>query len=120
MSDRGNPTWQHSSNSGDKEVQLWRAIDYNGERIDALQLDMRETVTQAVKDAMPNALLNADEHRWVQLAIKREAQTIAFRQPRESAISILTIRWTGLLQRRWACAQCRLLSELFMTAALWA
>ena len=91
MSDRGNPTWQHSSNSGDKEVQLWRAIDYNGERIDAVQLDMRETVTQAVKDAMPNALLNADEHRWVQLAIKREAQTIAFRQ------SVIDKTLTGLV-----------------------
>lgn len=93
MSDRGNPTWQHSSNSGDKEVQLWRAIDYNGERIDALQLDMRETVTQAVKEAMPTALLNSDEHRWVQLAIKREAQTIAFRQ------SVIDKTLTGLV---WA------------------
>ena len=64
----------------EKRDQVWKAINYNGDRIDALQLDMRETVTQAVKEAMPNALLSADEHRWVQLAIKREAQTIAFRQ----------------------------------------
>lgn len=63
-----------------KNAQVWKAIQYNSDRIDALQLDMCETVTQAVKEAMPNALLSSDEYHWVKLAIKRESQSIAFRQ----------------------------------------
>ena len=90
MNDRDNPTWQHS---GDKEAQLWKAIHYNGERIDSFETTVEQTVTRAVKEAMPNALLSADEHRWVQLAIKRESQSIDFRQ------SVIDKTLTGLV---WA------------------
>ena len=83
----GDPrTWPPHAHLGpetlddEKSGQIWRSIYHNSSRIDALQLDIRETVTQAVKEAMPTALLNAEEYRWVQLAIKREAQIIAFRQ----------------------------------------
>ena len=40
----------------------------------------RETIREAVIDAMPSALLTDDQHRWVELAIQKEAQTIAFRR----------------------------------------
>lgn len=67
--------------SGNKDIEsVWRAIHATDERVTALHADMHETVTTAVKAAMPRALLNDDEYRWVQLAIKRESQTIAFRQ----------------------------------------
>ena len=90
MNDRDNPTWRHS---GDKEAQLWKAIHYNGERIDSFETTVEQTVTRAVKEAMPNALLSSDEYHWVKLAIKREEQTIAFRQ------SVIDKTLTGLL---WA------------------
>ena len=77
----------------DDSAQVWKAIRHNGDRIEALHQDMRETVTQAVNDAMPAALLSADEHHWVKLAIKREAQSIAFRQ------SVIDKSLTGLV---WA------------------
>lgn len=77
----------------DERAQVWRAIEANGTRIDSLETVMEQTVTRAVKDAMPNALLNAEEHRWVQLAIRKEAQTIAFRQ------SVIDKTLTGLV---WA------------------
>ena len=71
----------------DERSRVWRAIEMNGlriddisARIDDLQASMRETITQAVKDSMPRALLTDEEHRYVQLAIKRESQRIAFRQ----------------------------------------
>lgn len=75
----------------EKCLQVWKAIHYNGDRIDSLEAIMEQTVTRAVKEAMPNALLNADEHRWVQLAIKREVQVIAFRQ------SVIDKTLTGLV-----------------------
>lgn len=69
-----------SMTSDDERERVWRAIEANGVRIDDLRDTMRETITEAVKDSMPKALLTDDEHRYVQTAIKREAQKLAFRQ----------------------------------------
>ena len=93
MTNRDPLTWSPQTLNDEKSGQVWSAIQYNSSRIDTLQLDIRETVTQAVREAMPTALLNAEEYRWVQLAIKREAQTIAFRQ------SVIDKTLTGLV---WA------------------
>lgn len=41
---------------------------------------LRALIRDAVADAMPGAILSADEHAWVKLAIQREAQAIAFRR----------------------------------------
>ena len=65
----------------DERIRFWHAIEANGNRIDGLERDMHQTVTRAVKDAMPTALLSDDEHRWIQLAIKQKTQSIEFRPP---------------------------------------
>ena len=69
-----------ASSIDDERVRFWRAVEANGTRIDVLERDMHQTVTQAVKDAMPTALLSDEEHRWIQLAIKQKSQSIEFRQ----------------------------------------
>lgn len=80
-----NPIWgpyapSAASNIEDERVRFWHAIEANGNRLDSLERDMHQTVTRAVKDAMPTALLSDDEHRWIQLAIKQKTQSIEFRQ----------------------------------------
>ena len=67
-------------NNNEERDRVWRGIEANGVRIDELRDTMRETITQAVKDAMPRALLTEEEHRAVQLVIKKQTQSIAFRQ----------------------------------------
>lgn len=64
----------------EERARFWNAIEANSARLDGLERDMHHTVTRAVQEAMPNGLLNAEEYRWVQLAIRKEAQSIAFRQ----------------------------------------
>ena len=85
--------WPHQSGTDDERARFWRAIESNGTRIDGLERDMHQTVTRAVKDAMPNALLSDEEHPWLQLAIKQKTQSIAFRQ------SVIDKTLTGLV---WA------------------
>ena len=56
----------------------------------------RENIQSAVRDAMPSSLLSDEEHRWVQMAIRAEAQRIAFR----SAViekSLLGLVWAGVI-----------------------
>jgi len=84
----------------DEATRLWTAMHVNSDRITDLKAVvetrnemMRDTIKEAVKDAMPTALLTDDEHRWVQLAIKRQQQSIAFRQ------SVIDKTLTGLI---WA------------------
>ena len=91
LQEQGVPLYE-MNNNGERD-RVWRAIEANGVRIDELRDSMRETITQAVKDAMPHALLTDEEHRYVQAAIKREAQKIAFRQ------SVIDKTLTGLV---WA------------------
>ena len=91
LQEQGVPLYEMNNN--EERDRVWRAIEANGVRIDELRDSMRETITQAVKDAMPHALLTDEEHRYVQAAIKREAQKIAFRQ------SVIDKTLTGLV---WA------------------
>lgn len=64
----------------EERARVWRAIEVNGDRLTELREGLPEMIKTAVQDAMPNALLSTEEHRWVQLAIKRESQTIEFRR----------------------------------------
>lgn len=64
----------------EERARVWRAIEVNGERLTELTEDLPEMIKDAVERAMPSALLSTDEHRWVQLAIKRESQAIEFRR----------------------------------------
>ena len=64
----------------DERERVWSAIQTNGDRITQLRDDMTATVKDAVREAMPSALLSDEQHRWVELAIRKEAQSIAFRQ----------------------------------------
>lgn len=41
---------------------------------------MRDIIRDSVRDALPQTLPTAEQLRWVDAAIKREAQTYAFRQ----------------------------------------
>lgn len=91
------------SSPEDERERFWRAVELNAEKITELeavvntrQEMMRETITQAVQSAMPKAMLTDDEHRWVQLAIKREVQQIAFRQAVIEKSSIALI-WAGIV-----------------------
>jgi hypothetical protein len=58
--------------------------------------DIREMIRSAVQEAMPKALLTEDEHSWVKLAIRREAQMIAFR----TAViekTFIGLIWAGII-----------------------
>ena len=66
--------------------QVWRALHLNSDRITALEVitkerqdALRDTITSAVQDAMPKALLTDQQLRWVELAIEREAESQKFR-----------------------------------------
>jgi len=79
---------------------VWKALSVNSDRITELEAIVstrsemtRETILSAVREAMPSAMLSDDEHRWVQLAIQREAQMIAFRR------AVIEKTFTGLV---WA------------------
>lgn len=89
LQEQGVPLYEMNNN--EERDRVWRAIEANGVRIDDLRDSMRETITQAVKDAMPRALLTDEEHRYVQTAIKRESQRVAFRQ------SVIDKTLTGLV-----------------------
>lgn len=67
-------------NSTEERDRVWRAIEANGMRIDHLQETIQTTIIQAVRDAMPRALLTEEELIAVQLVIRKQAQSIAFRQ----------------------------------------
>lgn len=67
-------------NPNDELNRFWKAIEVNSNRIDQMEIELHQTVTNAVKAAMPNAILSDEEYRWVQLAIRRQAQSIAWRQ----------------------------------------
>lgn len=74
-------------NDARERERFWRALETQTERIHAIETSveqravvMKDVINTAVKDAMPKALLTDEEHRWVRLAIEREAQSIAFRK----------------------------------------
>lgn len=71
----------------DEREAFWQAINVTSDRVTELEAVMntrnemmRDAIQSAVRDAMPTALLSDDEHRWVRLAIQREAQSAEFRR----------------------------------------
>ena len=106
LQEQGMPLYDINNN--EERDRVWRGIEANGVRIDELRDTMRETITQAVKDAMPRALLTDDEHRYVQTAIKREAQKVAFRQSvidkTLTALVISLLGGLGLMVREYLVA----------------
>lgn len=82
---------------------FWKALNMNSDRITELEAIvstrnemMRESVSAAVREAMPNTLLSEEEHRWVKLAIEKEAQAIAFRRAVIEK-SLLGLIWAGVV-----------------------
>lgn len=74
-------------NPDDERAAFWQAVHTVDDRVTALEATvntrnemMRETIQAAVREAMPSAILSDEQHRWVQLAIEREAQRAAFRR----------------------------------------
>ena len=91
------------NSASDEREAFWKAVHTVDDRItdlkarfeerDSMTLEMIEA---AVRQAMPSSLLNEDEHAWVKLAIKREAQMIAFR----SAViekTLMGLVWAGIV-----------------------
>jgi hypothetical protein len=87
----------------EEHTQVWHAIQGLGNKVEKIQLvceshsdHLHRVVTEAVQAAMPSALLSDEEHQWVKLAIKRDLQSIAFRQ---SVIekTTLALIWAGIL-----------------------
>lgn len=87
----------------DERKSIWAAVGLNSDRITALEAivkdrdeSMREIIREAVRAAMPKALLTDEEHGWVKLAIQREAQMSAFRRAVIEK-SFIGLVWAGIL-----------------------
>lgn len=89
-------------NPDDERASFWKAVHTVDDRVTGLEAVvntrnemMRESIREAVADAMPKALMTDEEHAWVKLAIQREAQMIAFRRAVIEKTFIGLI-WAGL------------------------
>lgn len=58
-------------------------------RIYVLETHLPARIKEAVEEAIEGRLPTEDERRWVQLAVKRQAQSVAFRQ----AVIEKTLPW---------------------------
>lgn len=74
-------------NPDDEREAFWKAIHTVDDRVTELKavVDtrnemMRDNIHEAVRSAMPTSLMSDDEHRWLKMAIEREAQRAAFRR----------------------------------------
>ena len=90
-------------NPDDERAAFWAAVHTVDDRVTDLKARFEERdnmtlemITRAVHDAIPRPLLTEEEHGWLQLAIKRQAQSIAFRR---SVIekSLLGLIWAGIV-----------------------
>ena len=86
----------------DERDVFWTAIGVNADRITELESVvntrnemMRESIREAVADAMPKALMTDEEHQWVKMAIRREAQMAAFRNAVIEK-SLIGLAWAGI------------------------
>jgi hypothetical protein len=70
---------------------LYGFIEANERRIDKIDMDLPGLLKNAVEDAISGRIPTEEEQRWVRLAIKREAQSIALRQ------AIIEKTLTGLI-----------------------
>ncbi len=102
-------------NPEDERDKVWRALHTNSDRITELEATvntrnemMRESILSAVREAMPSSLMSDDEHRWVKLAIEKEAQSIAFRKKviehTTTGLVWAGIVGIGIVFREWAVA----------------
>lgn len=87
----------------DERAAFWKAVHTVDDRVTALEVVvntrndlMRESIQAAVKEAMPKSLLSDEEHRWVQLAIERQVQMIAFRRAVIEK-TLLGLIWAGII-----------------------
>jgi len=89
----------------DERNAVWDALRANGKRVDIVEETMRDTIKSAVQDAMPTALLTDEQHKWVQLAIEREGQSIAFRRAviEKTLLGLVwaTIAGAGYILKGW-------------------
>ena len=90
-------------NPDDERAAFWTAVHTVDDRVTDLKarFEERDSMTlemikRAVQEAMPRPMLTAEEHGWIQLAIERQAQSIAFRR---SVIekSLLGLIWAGIV-----------------------
>ena len=102
-------------NPEDERDKVWRALHATSDRITELEATvstrnemMRESILSAVREAMPSSLLSDDEHRWVKLAIEKEAQSIAYRKKviehTTTGLVWAAIVGLGYMVREWAVA----------------
>lgn len=87
----------------DERDAFWKAVHTVDDRVTTLESIvhtrnemMRESIADAVRAAMPSALLSDDEHRWVKMAIQREAQLISFRRAVIEK-TLVGLVWAGIL-----------------------
>lgn len=94
---------------------FWKALHMTSDRITELEAVvhtrnemMRDSILSAVREAMPSSLLSDDEHRWVKLAIEKEAQSIAYRKKviehTTTGLVWAAIVGAGIIVREWAVA----------------
>lgn len=90
-------------NQTDERESFWKAVHTVDDRVTALEATVRtrnemmsDTIKDAVREVMPSALLSDDEHRWVKLAIQREAQMVAFRRAVIEK-TLIGLTWAGIV-----------------------
>ena len=71
----------------DERKSIWAAVGLNSDRITALEAivkdrdeSMREMIREAVRDALPIRLPTEKQLQYLDSAIERQAQSIAFRR----------------------------------------
>ena len=82
--------WSEIHASRDRIVELETRLD---ERKDLMKETIEAAVESAMKSSLPKTVLTDEEHRWIQLAIRSEAQSIEFRR------AVIEKSFTGLV---WA------------------
>ena len=91
------------TNANDEREAFWKAVHTVDDRVTDLKarFEERDSMTlemiqSAVQQAMPSSLMSEDEHAWVKLAIKREAQMISFRQAVIEK-TLIGLVWAGIV-----------------------
>jgi len=74
-------------NPDDERAAFWRAVHTVDDRVTSLEAIvntrnelMRDSIKEAVAEAMPKALISDDEHAFVRMLMEREAERSAFRK----------------------------------------
>ena len=90
-------------NPEDERAAFWAAVHATDDRVtdlrarfeerDSMTLDM---IQDAVRAAMPKAMMTDEEHVWVKMAIQREAQMIAFRRAVIEK-TFIGLVWAGII-----------------------